>query len=214
ALEFMDRNALLLARSYLQIHTPELPESIQAQLLIEVDGNDSDVLLKEMEAISTLLQDMPTGEILFAESHAQKQELWKLRRVVGEAVKAVSAYKEEDTVVPRAKLPELLTKIKLLSIQYGFRAVCYGHAGDGNLHVNILKDDLSDNTWLHQLPHAIRELFEYVKSLGGTLSGEHGIGLVQKPYMDIVFGKEAMQLMRAIKNVFDPKGILNPGKIV
>ncbi len=148
-----------------------------------------------------------------ADTHEQKELLWALRRKVGEAVKSHSVYKEEDTVVPRAELPELLRIVKSIGAQYGFKSVCYGHAGDGNLHVNIIRGDLSEQVWREELPKAIRELFGEVVRLGGTISGEHGIGLVQKSYMDIAFSKTQLQLMRDIKGVFDPKGILNPGKI-
>jgi len=147
------------------------------------------------------------------EHQAKKDQLWKLRRRVGEAVKAQSVYKEEDTVVPRFQLPELLKSVKEIGSDHGFRSICYGHAGDGNLHVNILKDDMSDENWDENLPVAIRELFTSVKELGGTISGEHGIGYVQRDYMDIMFSEEHLNLMRSIKKVFDPKGILNPGKI-
>jgi glycolate oxidase len=128
-------------------------------------------------------------------------------------VKAHSVYKEEDTVVPRYELPKLLSAVKRIGNQYGFKSVCYGHAGDGNLHVNIIKGELSDEFWNNELTKAISELFQEVIALGGTISGEHGIGLVQKPYMSIAFNEVQLNLMRSIKNVFDPKGILNPGKI-
>jgi len=212
ALEFMERDALLCAREYLG-STMELPEDVQAHLLIEVDGNDKEVLFREMENIAGLMEAFPTGEILFAEDSEQKNELWRLRRVVGEAVKHGSIYKEEDTVVPRAYLPELLRVVKQTGNKYGFRSVCYGHAGDGNLHVNIVKGDLTDAFWKDELPGAIREIFTYVHSVKGTISGEHGIGYVQRPYMDIVFSDVQMNLMRQIKQLFDPKGLLNPGKI-
>ena len=104
--------------------------------------------------------------------------------------------------------------MKAIGARYGFSSVCYGHAGDGNLHVNIIKGDLSDAFWNEELPKAIREIFELTVSLGGTLSGEHGIGLVQRPYMDIAFDPVQLGLMRAIKGVFDPQGIMNPGKVL
>lgn len=115
--------------------------------------------------------------------------------------------------MPRAALPELLKVVKGIGTEYGFRSVCYGHAGDGNLHINILKDQLSDEFWNTELNKAIRELFQEVKRLGGTISGEHGIGLVQKDYMDIVFNTTQIELMKGIKKVFDPNGIMNPDKI-
>ncbi|TAG16765.1 MAG: hypothetical protein EAZ38_18320 [Cytophagales bacterium] len=97
--------------------------------------------------------------------------------------------------------------------KYGFKSVCYGHAGDGNLHVNIIKGELSDEVWENELPKGINEIFELCKRLGGTISGEHGIGMVQKPYMPVMFSNAHLQLMKQIKLVFDPSYILNPGKI-
>lgn len=213
ALEFMERDAIEWAMKYVQSTAVSLLDDVEAHLLIEVDGNDMDQLYKEMETISALLEKFDTGEILFADSAEQKQMLWTLRRKVGEAVKSNSIYKEEDTVVPRAELPELLKIIKQIGKEYGFHSVCYGHAGDGNLHVNIVKANMSDEDWKIKLPQGIRVLFKEVVRLGGTISGEHGIGLVQKEYMDIAFNDIQMTLMKKIKDVFDPNGILNPGKI-
>ena len=214
ALEFMERDALTCAIAFNKNSSLIIPEEIKAHLLIEVDGNNKEVLFSEMEGIAQLMEQFETGEILFAESAQQKAELWRLRRTVGEAVKSTSVYKEEDTVVPRAYLPQLLHTVKTIGNKYGFKSVCYGHAGDGNLHVNIVKDTLSDEAWQQELPKAIREIFEYVKSVNGTLSGEHGIGYVQRPFMDIVFNEVQLGLMRGIKQLFDPNGILNPGKIL
>jgi glycolate oxidase len=214
ALEFMERDAIEWSMKYVQSAGVNLPEDIAAHLLIEVDGNNLDLLYQDAEAISHIVQRYDIDEILFADSHEQKQMLWTLRRKVGEAVKSNSIYKEEDTVVPRAELPELLTIIKALGKEYGFHSVCYGHAGDGNLHVNIVKADMSDEDWKNKLPLGIRKLFKEVVRMGGTISGEHGIGLVQREYMDIAFSNVQMGLMRDIKKLFDPNGVLNPGKVV
>jgi glycolate oxidase len=213
ALEFMERDALEWSMKYTQQSAVPLPDDIAAHLLIEVDGNYPDQLMQDMESIAAIVSHYDIDEPLLADTHEQKQTLWALRRKVGEAVKSHSVYKEEDTVVPRAELPELLRTVKRIGAQYGFKSVCYGHAGDGNLHVNIVRGDLSEQDWNEKLPLGIRELFHEVVRLGGTISGEHGIGLVQKGYMDIAFGKLQLQLMREIKAVFDPRGILNPGKI-
>jgi glycolate oxidase len=213
AMEFMERDAIEWAMNYVQQSAVPLPDDIQAHLLIEVDGNNLEQLYAEMDVISQAVQQYDIDEILFADSHEQKQMLWNLRRKVGEAVKSNSIYKEEDTVVPRAELPELLKIIKRIGKEYGFHSVCYGHAGDGNLHVNIVKQDMSDEDWKNKLPLGIRELFKEVVRLGGTISGEHGIGLVQKDYMDIAFNETQMKIMRDIKGIFDPKGVLNPGKM-
>ncbi len=213
ALEFMERDALEWSMRYVQSSGVNLPDDIKAHLLIEVDGNHLEELYRDAEAISQIVQQYDIDEILLADSHEQKQMLWTLRRKVGEAVKSNSIYKEEDTVVPRAELPELLQIIKTLGKEYGFQSVCYGHAGDGNLHVNIVKGNMSDEDWNNKLTDGIRKLFQEVVRMGGTISGEHGIGLVQKEYMDIAFNAVQMSLMRQIKQVFDPNGILNPGKI-
>jgi glycolate oxidase len=213
ALEFMERDALVWAMKFAQSTAIALPDDVAAHLLIEIDGNDPELLFREMEAIAQIVQQYDVHDLLFADNQAQKQMLWHLRRVVGKAVKSNSVYKEEDTVVPRAALPALLKAVKKIGAAYGFSSVCYGHAGDGNLHVNIVKGAMSDEDWKYKLPIGIRELFAEVVRLGGTISGEHGIGLVQKDYLDLVFNDTQMRLMREIKKIFDPKGILNPGKI-
>ncbi len=213
ALEFMERDALLWTQDFIGETSVEIKENHAAHLLIEVDGFDPEVLMAECQKIVEVLNAFETDEILFAESTAQKDALWKLRRSVGEAVKANSIYKEEDTVVPRFELPKLLHAVKSIGERYGFTSVCYGHAGDGNLHVNIIKGTLTDDQWENVLPTAIRTLFKEVVALGGTLSGEHGIGLVQRAYMDIAFPEVTLELMRSIKQLFDPNGILNPKKI-
>lgn len=213
ALEFMERDALEFGMNYLPDLQMELPKNVEAHLLVEVDGNDRDVLLKEMEIVNSVVEKYEVGEILFADDAAQKEKLWKLRRSLGEVVKRNSIYKEEDTVVKRAELPKLLKGVKEIGKKYGFQSVCYGHAGDGNLHVNILKADMSDEDWNGKLKDGIREIFKLCKELGGTISGEHGIGWVQKEYMDVVFDDNQLQLQKSIKNLFDPNNIMNPGKI-
>jgi glycolate oxidase len=212
-MEFMERDAIEWSMRFVNDCIVPMNDETQAHLLIEVDGNDIDVLMKEMEGISEIVMGFNAGDILFADDAQQKAELWKLRRRVGEAVKSHSVYKEEDTVVPRAELPVLLKGVKEIGKKYGFHSVCYGHAGDGNLHVNIIKGELSDEQWNGSLKQGIIEIFELVKSLGGTISGEHGIGLVQKDYLPIVFNPVQMRLMKSIKALFDPANILNAGKI-
>ncbi|MBS0029504.1 FAD-binding oxidoreductase [Chitinophaga sp. 22321] len=213
AMEFMERDALEWVTQYVQSSAIKIEDDVQAHLLIEVDGNHPEVLMQEMEGIAGVVEAFDIGEILFAEDAQQKEELWRLRRRVAEAVKANSVYKEEDTVVPRAELPVLLKGVKEIGQRYGFHSVCYGHAGDGNLHVNIIRGTLTEEQWNGTLTEGIREIFQLVKKLGGTISGEHGIGLVQKSYMDIIFDQTSMQLMKQIKQIFDPKNILNRGKI-
>lgn len=213
AMEFMEKDAIDWSIKYSGELSFKVKPEWQALLIIEVDGNNLDVLMSDCEIISAVMQQNQCDEILFADSAEQKNAIWKIRRKVGEAVKSNSVYKEEDTVVPRAELPILLKGVKAIGKKYGFNSVCYGHAGDGNLHVNIIKGALSDQAWNIDLPNAISEIFVLCKSLGGTISGEHGIGLVQKNYLPIVFSPYHLQLMKDIKKVFDPNYILNPGKI-
>jgi len=212
ACEFVEPDGFRLAANLLQISFDIQPE-VQAYLLIEVDGNHMEDLMKEVETISDVLYNLQAIDVLFAETAAQKEYFWKLRRSIGEATKHNNTYKEEDTVVPRGTLPELFKGVKEIGARYGFRSVCYGHAGDGNLHVNILKDDLSEEFWNHTLDAAIIEIFTLCKKLGGTISGEHGIGLVQQKFMPVVMPAANLELMKAIKLAFDPNQILNPGKV-
>lgn len=214
ALEFMERDAIDWTMQYVDGVSVDIKDGIEAHLLIEVDGNYTEILMQEAEKILEVVENYEIDEVLFADSTDQKNALWKLRRAVGEAVKSNSVYKEEDTVVPRYELPTLLKGIKEIGKKYGFHSVCYGHAGDGNLHVNIVKQEMTDEAWKTQVPKGIVEIFELTKSLKGTISGEHGIGYVQKNFMPIVFSEVEMQLMKGIKQVFDPKGILNIGKIL
>ncbi len=211
-MEFMEREAIEYTLAYLG-EEEDLAESMRARLLIELDGSDLEVLMKGAEKVAEVLEAFETGDIQFADSDKEKERLWYIRRRIGEAVKAKSVYKEEDTVVPRAELPLLLKGVKEIGGRYGFQSVCYGHAGDGNLHVNILKASMSDEEWNSTLNDAIVEIFQLCKKLGGTISGEHGIGLVQKDFLPIVFSDSNLNLQRAIKRTFDPNGILNPGKI-
>lgn len=213
ALEFMERAAIDKAISYLGDINIQITADTKAHLLIEVDGNYLDNLYADCEKINSVLENYDCIEVLFADNENQKNDLWRMRRNVGHAVKKTSVYKEEDTVVPRAELPKLLSGVKEIGKKYKFESVCYGHAGDGNLHINILKGNMSDIAWNNELGFGIREIFQLVKSLGGTISGEHGIGYVQRPYLDIVFNKTELQIMRSIKMVFDPNMILNPDKI-
>lgn len=213
ALEFMERDALDWTMKFIDGVSVPIEENIQAHLLIEVDGNYLDVLFQEAEKIMNVVEAFEIDEVLFADTDEQKNALWKMRRAVGEAVKSNSVYKEEDTVVPRYELPTLLKGVKEIGNKYGFQSVCYGHAGDGNLHINIVKGKMTDENWKTEVPKGITEIFELTVALKGTLSGEHGIGYVQKNFMPIAFSNMELQLMKGIKKVFDPNNILNPGKI-
>lgn len=212
ACEFVEPEGFRLSARMLDISF-RIDENVGAYLLIEVDGNNPDAMMKECETISEVLYAYESGEVLFAQTSEEKEYFWRLRRSIGEATKFNNTYKEEDTVVPRAELPALFRGVKEIGNRYGFRSVCYGHAGDGNLHVNILKDQLSNEFWNTGIHEAIIEIFQLCKKLKGTISGEHGIGLVQKRYMPVMMPDFQLDLMRKIKSAFDPNNILNPGKI-
>ncbi len=213
ALELVEIDALKIVSSMMDSVAVPVTDAIAAHLIIEVDGNHMETLMSEMEEIAALLTQFDCGEIFFADDAQQKAELWKLRRRVAEAVKLAGYTIEEDTVVPRASLPALIHGVKELGRQYNFHAVCYGHAGDGNLHIRIKKEGSIYSLNNPEIIPGLKAMFALVKSLGGTISGEHGIGLIQKEYMDIVFEKTNLSLMRGIKKVFDPNNILNSGKI-
>ncbi|MFA5012449.1 MAG: FAD-linked oxidase C-terminal domain-containing protein [Ignavibacteria bacterium] len=211
ALEFLTKDAVKAAENQLGKSFPN--GDSRAQLLIELDGNNEDVLNSDIQTISDTVEKFNPSDIILAEDRSKMEELWELRRSVGEAVKSISTYKEEDTVVPRAKLPELLDGLMNISKKYNLRIISYGHAGDGNLHINILKENLSDDYWNTNVKSAIKEIFEHTVSLGGTISGEHGIGYTQKEFLPIALSKEEIELSKNIKKTFDPNFILNPGKI-
>ncbi len=213
ALELVEIDALQIVSRFVDSSAVPVTEGTAAHLIIEVDGNHLDTLMIEMETIGSLLADFDAGEPYFADDAQQKAELWKLRRRAAEAVKLQGYTIEEDTVVPRAELPALIRGVKALGIEYNFQAVCYGHAGDGNLHIRIKKEGIANSNDDPEVIRGIRALFKLVHELGGTISGEHGIGLLQKNYLDIVFNETQLQLMRGIKKTFDPNNILNAGKI-
>lgn len=217
-MEFFEREAAMKTISYVEkitnarVTTP-FPEQMDAYLLCELDGNDDEVLMRDAERVMNVVEKFQVGEVLFADTDAQKDELWKIRRNISPGVKAYSINRAEDVVVPRGNLPKLITGIKEIGKAYGFNSVCYGHLGDGNLHVDILKESISDDAWNSTVVEGIGEIFRLAVALGGTLSGEHGIGIAKRPYMPIAMKETNLVLMRQIKKAFDPKGILNPGKI-
>lgn len=193
--------------------TTKLTEGMNAYLLCELDGNDEEVLMRDAERVMGVVEKFESGEILFADTAAQKEELWKIRKNISPAVNWYTLTKSDDVVVPRANLPKLINGIKEIGKRYNFNTVCFGHLGDGNLHVNILRENLDEEYWNTKVNEGIGEIFKLTVSLGGTLSGEHGIGIAKRPYMSIAMSEVNLNLMRGIKKVFDPNGILNPGKI-
>jgi glycolate oxidase len=213
AMELMEIESIKLASKLCDSTAITITDNLAAHLIIEVDGNDKEVLMKDMEAIAEVLANFEVGELYFADDAQQKTELWKIRRKANEASVAAGYTIEEDTVVPRAELPRLIMGVKALAAENGFKVVSYGHAGDGNLHIRI-NHPLYKKSYENEVIQSILiKIFELVKSLGGTISGEHGIGLIQKSFMPVVFDPITMELMKGIKKVFDPNYILNAGKI-
>jgi glycolate oxidase len=217
-MEFFEREAAMKTIDYCEkiyaakVTTP-FPENMDAYLLCELDGNDDDIIMRDAERVMTVAEQFQIGEILFADNNAQKEELWKIRKNISPAVNAYSLTKAEDVVVPRGNLPKLIVAIKEIGRRYGFNSVCYGHLGDGNLHINVMKENISDEDWHTKVNDGIAEIFKMAVDLGGTLSGEHGIGIAKKPFMQIAMRKANLEVMKGIKKAFDPNGILNPGKI-
>ena len=213
AMDLMEIESIRLASKLCESTAITITDNLAAHLIIEVDGNDKDVLMKDMEAIAEVLTNFEVGELYFADDAQQKTELWKIRRKANEASVAAGYTIEEDTVVPRAELPKLIKGVKALAAENGFKVVSYGHAGDGNLHIRI-NHPLYKKSYENEVIQGILfKIFELVKSLGGTISGEHGIGLIQKSFMPVIFDPVTMELMKGIKKVFDPNHILNAGKI-
>jgi glycolate oxidase len=213
AMELMEIDAIKLACKMLDSSAVHLTDDLAAHLIIEVDGNNLEVLMSEMEAIAAVLSNFEVGELYFADDTQQKNELWKIRRKANEAAVLAGYTIEEDTVVPRAELPKLIKSVKALGAENGFKVVCYGHAGDGNLHIRINHPTIKKSFESDEMKSILTNLFQIVKALGGTISGEHGIGLIQKSYMAVIFEPITLDLMKGIKKTFDPNHILNPGKI-
>ncbi len=211
ALEFMERDAIKAAENMLGKKFPN--SDAEAQLLIECDGNMEEQVDADIEKVAEVVDGLGAIDMILAEDSAKMTELWALRRCIGEAVKSISPYKEEDTVVPRANIPQLVKGVKEITGKYGISAICYGHAGDGNVHVNILKGTENNPAWDANLDTAVREIFALTVSLGGMISGEHGIGYSQKEYLGIGLADNEIEMMKRIKATLDPKNILNPGKI-
>ena len=213
AIEFMDRLSVHTSCEYLNEKIPY--QKSGAMLLIEVDGTDEKVVENEYDTIGNLLMDGGAQEVYVADNYTTQERLWSVRRNIAEAFKVVSPHQSlEDIVVPTAQIPELMPEIDKISKKYNVQFPCYGHAGDGNLHATIIKNpDDSMEEWYKKLPLAMEELYIATKKLGGTLSGEHGIGSKRKKYVNIAVSEPTIEYMRRIKRAVDPNNIMNPGKI-
>jgi FAD/FMN-containing dehydrogenase len=190
----------------------DFPEGAKAALLVEVDGVET-TTQQEADAIATMCRDKGCTMLSVALSADDRDELWKARRAISPALYNLATKKiNEDVCVPRNRLPDLIREIQRIMREKSVRIACFGHAGDGNVHVNFLIE--SDNPdQLRRAEEGVEEMFRIVVAYGGSLSGEHGIGTTKAEYLGIEIPPHEMELMRQIKHLFDPRGILNPGKL-
>lgn len=208
-LEFMDNATIRCVEDYLHMG---LPVEAGALLIIEVDGAP-EALIGEVEEIHKICQANLAMEIKVAKDKQEAEDLWKARRAVSSAVVKLNPTKiNEDVTVPRSKVADILRRVEAISRKYGLIIVNFGHAGDGNIHVNVLIDKRKPSE-VEKAQAAVKEIFQSALDLGGTLSGEHGIGITKAPYLPLELGDMGVEVMKRIKKAFDPNNILNPGKI-
>ena len=212
ALEVVEKAAILAAVEHLGRDVPH--SDAEAQLLMEIDGFSEDQVDADLEKAGEKLLEAGAVDVLLADTPAKENELWAVRRCLGEAVKKQAAYVECDTAVPPSRVPELFLGVREIAARFGIRQISYGHAGDGNIHVNVLTDEADREARETKLQPAIEAIFDLSVSLGGTITGEHGVGCAQSRYLEKCRDPVAMAAMRAIKDAFDPKGLLNPGKVL
>jgi len=207
-LEFMDREAIKAVEKFQPLG---LPDDVEALLLIEVDGH-TETIKKEAGKVADICMKLG-ADVRMAEDDAARNRLWECRRKVSPALYHISPRKMgEDIVVPRNRIPQMLTSLRRLSEDTGIKIVNFGHAGDGNIHVNLMIDRSNEEEY-RKAEALVREIFKLTLSLGGTISGEHGVGITKAPYIGMEIKKSELALMKGIKKLFDPKNILNPGKI-
>jgi glycolate oxidase len=210
SIEYMDNASIRCAEEYMK---GGLPTDAEAILIIEVDGSENEVS-HALRRVSAVCEESGARKINTAENRQEAQNLWKARKAVSPALFKYGPDKiNEDIVVPRSRIPDMVKKIKALSRETGLTMVSFGHAGDGNIHVNIMLDK-HDSSQLQKANQAVAEIFDYTLALGGTISGEHGVGISKSAYMSKEISAESLALMRRIKSAFDPAGILNPGKMM
>jgi glycolate oxidase len=208
-IEFMDNASIRCAEEY--AHSG-LPVEADALLIIEMDGTVEETE-KAARRVAALCRDLGAGRVETADTQQEIDALWKARKSVSPALFKYGPDKiNEDIVVPRSRIPAMVEKIKALSRDTGLTMVSFGHAGDGNIHFNIMLDKKNPNQ-LQKATQAVEEIFDFTLELGGTISGEHGIGISKASYLDKEISPDSLALMKRIKKAFDPSGILNPGKM-
>lgn len=211
ACELLDENALLAVSR--EVELPPALRDRKAVLLLELDGREQEEVLEAAASLEELLSELGAGETLAAQDPADQRRLWQIRRKVGEAVRSRGPVRDADTVVPRSKLAELVHTARRVAREHDLAVTCFGHAGDGNLHVLLLAAQGDGPSWRQRRKAAEAELFRRVVELGGTISAEHGIGWTQREHVPLALSPPLLELMRRVKSAFDPKGILNPGKV-
>ncbi|MFH1929410.1 MAG: FAD-linked oxidase C-terminal domain-containing protein [Chloroflexota bacterium] len=213
SVEFMDALSVKTAYEYIGERPPH--PNIGAMLLIEVDGNSEEQVEIEYNAIIDLCLDLGALDIYVGNTTSTERKMWRVRQEMADAFKALCPIQSvEDIVVPMAQIPDLMPELERLSQKYDVLIPCFGHAGDGNLHATVIKKpETPMKEWQKKLPKILEELYVAVARLGGTLSGEHGIGSKRSRYLPLVMDSVVIELQRRIKKTFDPLNILNPGKI-
>lgn len=212
-IEFIQREATAMAERFLGKHVPFADAG--AQLLIRLDGDDRDDVERQMERLWESASAHGAQDVITADSTATSDRLWEARRCIREAIVAESEAKEgEDVVVPRKEIPRFVTRAKELLDSLKLSSIFFGHIGDGNVHVEIIKGDLSRDEWMRALPEARKGLYRLATEMGGLLTGEHGVGSVRREYLSISLDAAQMNVMQRIKTALDPLNILNPKKIL
>lgn len=211
AMEFLDSLVIAALKQKLNV---DLPEFAGGVLVGDVDGNLEDEVSYQLDVLNKSFKENGATDFIVASNEDEAKKLWYARRNASPAVTIYGTKKlNEDISVPRSKLPEALDGIYAIGSKYGFKVPCFGHAGDGNIHVNVMVKDKNNAKEMEDGHKAIEEIFQFVVDLGGTLSGEHGIGTSKAPFMHIAFNDAEMELFRSIKKAFDPNNILNPFKM-
>jgi len=209
-LEFIDGDTLECVLDYVKLDNIEKSEAV---LLIEVDGNNKEEVDQEFEEVLKICKEKRAKGLQVAQTKEEKDNLWKVRRSISASLLKIAPTKvNEDICVPASQLPAMVKKIKEISKKHKVNINNFGHAGDGNLHVTFMCDSRNQEQ-MERVEKAVDELFEYTLKLGGTLSGEHGIGVTKAKYLEWEVGKEGIRMMKKIKSAFDPDNIINPGKI-
>ena len=212
AIEFMQREVIADSEAYLGTSFPD--KQGDAYLLLKFDGNSKQEIEQVYENVAEICLENGAIDVLISDTEERDESIWKARGSFLEAIKGSTTYMDEvDVVVPRDKVSELVRYCHSLEDEIGIRIKSFGHAGDGNLHIYILKDDLSDEEWKLRMGKCMERMYEKAKEMGGKVSGEHGIGFAKKQYLIESSDDTTLELMRGIKAVFDPKNLLNPGKI-